>query len=196
MSGKRTDPPSGLAHSQRRTIVLIGLRGSGKTTVGRILADLLDGQCIDADEVIQREAGRQTRRACRSISEIFKLEGEEGFRRREREVIAKIALSPPAVVSVGGGAVLDEANAEVLTKIATVVWLTAPAQVLWERISADPKTAGSRPSLTDLSGVAELEQLATQRFESYERLASQVIDTEGLSPSQVAQAILENLGDT
>lgn len=177
MSGK----PAG---SPRRTIALIGLRGSGKTTVGRILADLLDGQCIDVDEVIQGESEL-------SISEIFEREGEEGFRQREREVIAKIASSPPAVVSVGGGAVLDEANAEVLAKMATVVWLTAPAQVLWERISADPKTAGSRPSLTDLSGVAELEQLATQRRTSYERLADLVMDTEGLSPSQVAQAILD-----
>lgn len=172
--------------SRRRTIALIGLRGSGKTTVGRILAGLLGGECIDADEVIQRESKL-------SISNIFEREGEEGFRRREREVIAKIASSPPAVVSVGGGAVLDEANAQVLASIATVVWLTAPAQVLWERISADPSSAGSRPSLTDLSGVAELEQLATQRHASYERAADLAVDTEGLSQSQVAQTILDIL---
>ena len=66
--------------------------------------------CIDADEVIQRELKL-------SIREIFEREGEEGFRRREREVIAKIASSPPAVMSVGGGAVLDKANVEVLAKI-------------------------------------------------------------------------------
>lgn len=181
MSGEQAEP-------QRRTIALIGLRGSGKTTVGRILADLLDGRCIDADEVIQRESGLSIRR-------MFEREGEEGFRRRERAVIARITLSPPAVMSVGGGAVLDESNRKAITEVATVVWLTAPAQVLWERISADPTTAASRPSLTDLTGVAELEQLATQRREKYESVADLVINTDGLSPPQVAQAIIQRLAD-
>lgn len=173
---------------QPRTIALIGLRGSGKTTVGRILADLLDAECIDADELIQRESGL-------SISEIFEHEGEEGFRRREREVIARIASSPPAVVSVGGGAVLDASNRKALAEVATVVWLTAPTQVLWERISTDPKTAESRPSLTDLSGVAELERLGAQRGEKYKEAADLVIDTGALSPRQVAQAIIDKLGE-
>ena len=188
MSAERAQP-------QRRTIALIGLRGSGKTTVGRILADLLHGQCVDVDEVILRESGRPRHgRACGSIREIFEIEGEEGFRRRERDAIAAITVSPPAVMSVGGGAVLDESNRNALARVATVVWLTAPAQVLWERVSSDPATVDSRPPLSELNGLAELEKLATQRRETYEESADLVVDTEGRSPSQVARAIIEGLG--
>ena len=181
MSGNQTG-------NGRRTIALIGLRGSGKTTVGRMLADLVDGEWVDVDEVIQRESGL-------SISTIFETEGEAGFRRREREAIAQIASSPPAVVSVGGGAVLDVANAKVLKSMATVVWLTAPPSVLWKRISTDSHGLDSRPPLTDLDGLAEMEELERCRRLVYETMADFVIDTEGRSPSQVARAILAKLDE-
>lgn len=169
-----------------RSIVLIGLRGSGKTTVGRILAEQLGGACVDSDEVIQRESGK-------SIAEIFEQEGEAGFRQRERDAVVRIVDHPPQVISIGGGAVLDESNAKSLASVGTIVWLIAPASELWKRIQRDASTTTSRPPLTDLDGVAELEQLAVSRSPTYERVADIVIDTSEQSPRQVARAIMDKL---
>ncbi len=163
-------------------IALIGLRGCGKSTVGRKLAELLDGDCIDTDDFIVQQAGR-------SISTIFQEEGEAGFRRRERDAVAHVAANKPAVISVGGGAVLDEENIRVLKKAAVLVWLTAPADVLWRRIASDQATADSRPPLTDLEGPEELEHLLTERSPIYEQAADVVIDTQQSTPLEVVLEI-------
>ena len=138
--------------SGQRSVVLIGLRGSGKSSVGCELAALLGGECVDTDERVVQAAGR-------SIAEIFGGEGESGFRRREQEAIERVAAERPAVVAVGGGAVLIDANVARLRSIGDVVWLTAPVDVLWQRISSDADTRASRPPLTSLAGPAELERL-------------------------------------
>ncbi|MDO8629388.1 MAG: type I 3-dehydroquinate dehydratase, partial [Phycisphaerales bacterium] len=106
-----------------RCVALVGFRGSGKTTVGRTLAEFLGGDCIDTDDLIVKAAGR-------TIADIFADEGEAGFRQREAEVIRWVVATPPAVLSVGGGAVLDERNVQALRSVAAIVWLTAPASVL------------------------------------------------------------------
>ena len=175
--------------SPKRSIALIGLRGSGKTTVGRILGERLGVETDDIDAIIERESGQ-------TIAEIFAKEGEAGFRQREREAIARTVTRPPAVISVGGGAVLDKSNATALAQVATIVWLTAPSGILWARISKDPTTPTSRPPLTSLDGMAELEKLAKERSPIYERLADLVIETEELTPKQVAEAIAAKLCDT
>ncbi len=168
----------------KQVIALIGLRGSGKSTVGCALADLLGGECVDTDERITHEAGR-------SIADIFADEGEDGFRRREREAVAQILASPPAVISVGGGAVLDEGTARHLKSVATVVWLVAPAQLLWKRISADDKTPRSRPPLADRSGPAGLQQLLDERAATYEYVADFVVNTTEESPRNIAETIAQ-----
>ena len=171
----------------RATIALIGLRGCGKSTVGRQLAELLGGECVDTDEVLVRLAGK-------SVAAIFADEGEAGFRRREREVIAQIVAAPPKVVSVGGGAVLDERNVEALRRVATLVWLTAPVEVLWQRVSADRNTVTSRPALTDRPGLKELEHLLAVRSAVYRRAADLIVDTAGRTPFQATEAIVMKCG--
>lgn len=172
---------NGVEHS-KPCIALIGLRGCGKSTVGRKLAELIGGACVDTDEFIVEQAGK-------SISAIFQEEGEAGFRRRERDAVAQVAASAPAVISVGGGAVLDEENVRVLKQVSVLVWLTAPADVLRRRISSDQATADCRPALTDQGACKELEHLLLERAPFYEQASDLVIDTEQSTPLEVARAI-------
>jgi shikimate kinase len=173
--------------SGKRSIALIGMRGCGKSTVGQHLAKLLGGECADTDEVVAQQAGQ-------SIADIFVNEGEAGFRRRERHAIGHIVANPPAVIAVGGGAVLDDRNVEALRRVATVVWLTAPAGVLWERISSDDATKASRPPLTDRPGLAEVERLLSWRSPVYQRAADVALDTSGDTPEGIARDLATQLG--
>jgi shikimate kinase len=175
--------------SQTRPVALIGFRGSGKSTVGRELATLLKGRFVDTDDVIATQTGK-------SITAIFHDEGEDGFRRREREVIRQIVGSPPPFIGVGGGAVVDWPIVEALKKVATLVWLTARAEVLWERIAQDAATPETRPALTGLSGLQEVEQLLIQRTPYYQRAADIIIDTAQAKPRDIAVKITERLGLT
>jgi shikimate kinase len=172
MTGDDTD-------NKNRCIALIGFRGCGKTTVGREIAKLIGGTHVDTDEVIAERAGHL-------IADIFETEGEAGFRRREADVVAQVFASPPDVVSVGGGAVLDEANIATIRAAATVVWLTAPPEVLFERISADPSTDATRPPLTDRPGLDEVKRLLAERNPLYARMADHMVDTSGRAPDEVA----------
>lgn len=167
----------------QNSIALIGMRGSGKSVVGRILSDLLGVQYIDTDEVVVQNVGK-------TIAEIFDREGESGFRKFECNVIQKISADPLVIISVGGGAILDEKNVQHLRSIATIVFLTAEADVLWQRISSDSKTSQTRPALTNLSGLDEMKQLLKDRSLQYEQACIYTVDTTNKSPDQIAQEIL------
>ena len=169
-------------HTPRGCVALIGFRGSGKSVVGRALAELLGGCLVDTDDEIVKRAGK-------SIAEIFADEGEATFRRMERETVMRVMADGPAVVSVGGGAVLDPVNVKALRDAAVVVWLTAPAEVLWGRIASDPQTKASRPALTESSGIEEVERLLTQRTPLYESASDLTVETSGISPVEVAKSI-------
>lgn len=109
-------------------VYLIGFRGSGKTTVGQQLAGRLGLSAIDSDDLIEQAAGA-------SIREIFEREGEAGFRDREQAVVEQLASaaeSAPRVVSLGGGAILREANRQQLAASGVCVWLTASPEKLVE----------------------------------------------------------------
>ena len=170
-------------------VALIGYRGSGKSVVGHELARLLGGDLKDTDEGVVDRAGR-------SIAEIFEAEGEAGFRRREAEAIAQVVKAKPMVISVGGGAVLDEGNVARLKAVARIVWLTAPPEVLWARIDTDHTTAASRPSLTGLGGLEEVQRVLAERRARYRQAADLAIDTNGKTPDQVAREIAEVLNLT
>ena len=172
---------------QPKCIALIGPRGCGKTTVGRALARLLDGECVDTDE-------RIAERESRSITDVFVTEGETGFRRRECEAIREVVQAPPAVISVGGGAVLNEQNVDALRAVATVVWLRAPAETLYQRISTDPATLGSRPRLTDQAGVDEVRRLLAERAPLYQRASHFQIETVDRDPKEIAEEIVRRAG--
>ena len=110
----------------KKTVVLVGIMGAGKTTVGKILADTIGMQFIDADQEIERAAG------C-TITDIFERYGEEEFRRGEERVISRILAGDPCVLATGGGAFMSEAT-RLLIKNATSVWLRVSFEVLAKRL--------------------------------------------------------------
>ena len=168
-------------------IALIGYRGCGKSAVAVALAERLGCTRVDTDELVGARAGH-------SIADIFEAEGEPRFRAYEVEVIAEIAQQPPGVIAVGGGAVLNGRNVESLQAVATLVWLTAPAEVLWQRIRADEASSANRPALTDSPGLEEVRRVLAKRTALYAQSADLVIDTTDLSPQQVAAEIVHQLG--
>lgn len=164
-------------------ILLVGPRGSGKSTVGPALARLLGWGFADADELVESSAGK-------SIADIFKAEGEPGFRDRESAALAEVCAKPNHVVATGGGVVLREANRELLKRSGFVAWLTVTPDVAFSRMTADPTTAGRRPNLTAAGGLAELRELIAAREPLYRAVADFTCDTAGRSPDEAAAAIL------
>jgi shikimate kinase len=151
-----------------RDIVLVGLPGVGKTSVGRRLAKELQRPFADADEQIELRAGR-------TIPQIFRDEGEDTFRRLETEMLEDLLGRPrPLVIAAGGGAVEREANQELLRKHAVVVWLRASPAFLAER--TDP---AHRPLLA-ADPAAALARLEARRTPQYAEVADLVVDIEPL----------------
>jgi len=163
-------------------LVLIGYRGTGKSSVARLLAAALQWESFDADIEIERQAGKSIRR-------IFAEDGEPRFRDWESQVVAELATRRQAVLALGGGAVLRESNRQALTE-ATVVWLTADAQTLHARITADLATSERRPHLTAVGGKDEIDQLLQQRDPIYRCCADYTVDTVSKTPHQVAEEIV------
>lgn len=166
-----------------RPIALIGMRGAGKSTVGRLLAAKTHGTFLDTDELVVLHAGR-------TIAQIFAEEGEAGFRAREADALRMAVGTPPRVLSVGGGAVLMPQNREILRRNFYVIWLTAPADELWRRIAADPHSGPSRPPLTTGDPRAEITRLLENREHLYSEIADLKIDTTGSTPEQLVELIL------
>jgi len=175
--------PNGSAGAPR--IFLIGPRGSGKTTVARLLAERLGWAWVDADDVLEARHGK-------SVRAIFAEEGEAGFRDREAAVLAELCRRERHVLATGGGVVLREANRELLRRSARVVWLTADAETLWGRLRADASTAERRPALAG-GGLEEVVEVLRAREPLYRACADLTVETAGLSPMAVAEEILRRL---
>lgn len=173
-----------MANSSRSLIFLIGYRGTGKTTVGRALAERLGWEFRDADAEL--EAGAEM-----TIAEIFVAEGEPGFRDRESRTLAELSAGANRVIATGGGVILRPQNREILRASGFVAWLTASPEVLWERINADTTTAARRPNLTASGGLDEVVRLLAIREPLYREVADGVVPTEGKSPEAVAADILQ-----
>jgi shikimate kinase len=166
----------------RRHLVLVGLMGAGKTTVGERCADRLARPFVDTDDVVEAMARR-------TVQELFAEGGEATFRALERDAVRDAIASPAAaVIACGGGAVLDPENRRRLREAGVVVWLRAAPAVLAERVDAD---GVERPLLTSRSAVTALERLAVVRAGAYEAVADAVVDTDGRTVDQVADAVLE-----
>jgi shikimate kinase len=163
-------------------IFLIGYRGSGKTTVGAVLARRLGWPFVDADAEIE---GRHRT----TIRDIFAAEGEAGFRDREAAILADLCTRKDTVIATGGGIVLREENRKLLKRHGFVAWLTADPTTLQSRIHADPTTAARRPALAG-GGLAEIEQLLALREPLYRACADLEVPAGALSPEQAADAIL------
>lgn len=150
--------------------------------MGPLLAKRFGWDYMDLDAEIVKEAGR-------SIQEIFATEGEEGFRNRERTACQRLRKVKRHVVAMGGGVLLDSENRNLLKRIGKIIWLRAPAAVLWSRINKDPRTVSNRPNLTPEGGLAELESTLAEREPQYQAAAHHIIDTMTISPTEVAEAI-------
>lgn len=166
-------------------IFLVGYRGSGKTTVAAALAKELAWKWLDADAELER-------RQKKTIKEIFAEQGEGPFRDYESTVLADLARFDRHVLALGGGVVLREENRNVLKSRGKVVWLRAPAEVLWDRIQADATTAERRPNLTAQGGIAEIRTLLAAREPIYTAVADVTIAA-NQPPDRIAREIIAEL---
>jgi shikimate kinase/rhodanese-related sulfurtransferase len=160
--------------SRAERIALIGYRGSGKSTVARLLAERLGWTWLDADTVLEQRAG------C-SIRELFATEGEAGFRLREAAILAELCAIPQLVLATGGGVILREDNRERLRKSAWVVWLEAEAETLWQRLASDPASGARRPALTAAASNSLDEIRAVMQFREplYRQCADAIVPANG-----------------
>lgn len=163
-------------------VTLIGLMGAGKSKVGRYAALVLDRRFVDTDRLVERAARR-------TVSDIFATEGEEAFRRRERDAVATATATPGAVVSVGGGAVLDERNVACIRAAGPVVWLYAEPETLALRLRRS-MLRGDRPLLADGDPVEILRGMLEERRAAYEAAATDVLRTDGLAVDQSTQLLV------
>jgi shikimate kinase len=162
-----------------RNIVLVGMRGSGKSAVGAVLAERLGRHFNDTDEMLEDWEGL-------SIAKVFQAYGEAYFRDVESRVIAEITQRGAKVIATGGGAVLRAVNVAALRRSGLVVWLRAEPDVLRVRLAG---RTGNRPSLTGADPLDEIAVVAAERAEQYTASADHVIDTDTLTPTEVADAI-------
>lgn len=152
-------------------LVLVGFMATGKSTVGRALAQALGRPLFDTDAVVERMAGM-------SIPEVFAARGEAAFRALERQAVQQVAARAGQVVATGGGVVLSPDNIRALRETGRIVWLTAPAEVILERVSRDD--AGGtvkRPLLAGPDPLGTIVRLLEQRQQLYSGAADLVVDT-------------------
>ncbi len=147
-------------------IILIGPMGAGKTTIGRQIARVLGFDFFDSDREIEERTGV-------TIPLIFELEGEDGFRRREIDVIAELSRKKNIVLATGGGAVLKQENQQALKSSGTVVYLRAGIDDLLERTSKDK----NRPLLQTDNPRKKLESILIEREPIYRELADIILET-------------------
>jgi shikimate kinase len=163
-------------------IYLVGLMGAGKTTVGRTLSRRLAKSFHDSDHEIEQRTGVQVR-------VIFEIEGEQGFRRREVEAVARLTGLENVVLATGGGAVLDPVNRQNLKTRGCVVYLHARPAELAKRVSRDR----SRPLLQGSDPRARLEQLYQVRDPLYREVADLIIDTGRQSVNSLVEHLISRL---
>lgn len=161
-----------------KTIVLIGMMGSGKTTIGKLLGEKLTLRSIDIDVIVEQNEKR-------TVSEIFQNEGEKYFRNIERETIKKNFTNKDLIISLGGGAFEDQLTQELLLKNSTVIYLKTSPNVILERI----KNNTNRPLLKNQMTVEKIQSIILQRQKNYE-LANITILTDNKNPDKIVEEIL------
>jgi len=166
--------------SDRRIVnlALIGFMGTGKTSVGRLIAEQLHFDYLDTDETIQSHTGR-------TIADIFKTDGEPAFRALEQKMVAELASRTNMVIATGGGLPTDPANLASLKTHALVVCLWASPEKIWERV----RNQSHRPLLHDPDPQKKIRELLAAR-EPFYRQADVLLNTELRSVREVAQQIV------
>jgi shikimate kinase len=162
-------------------IVLIGFMATGKTTVGKRLAQRLDLEFMDLDDLIEERAGL-------SIKEIFARHGEPGFRKMESEALAAISPGRPRVLATGGGVVLDTVNRHALRKLGLVIHLRARPEVILRRAENERH----RPLLETGDRAERIVRLLAERAPLY-AMADVEVDTSGMSIEEIVEMILQHV---
>ncbi len=157
---------------------LVGMMGSGKTAVGRRLAERVGEGFADTDHLIEEETGM-------TISQIWEVEGEAGFRHRERMAVASLAGQARLVVASGGGAVIDPANVLRMRSSGRVIWLDARPSTLADRVGS----TGDRPLLADSELIPRLLELLNQRRLLYLAAAHFRVSTDSRTIDEVADEV-------
>jgi shikimate kinase len=163
-------------------IFLVGMMGAGKTTIGRALAQRLRLDFVDTDKMLVERTGVP-------VATIFEVEGESGFRKRESEILAEVAMREGCLVATGGGAILSAGNRELMRRRGTVIYLRSRLEHLWERTRHD----ASRPLLATADPRATLQTLLLQRDPLYTEAAHLVVDSGSQSAATLLSRILAAL---
>jgi len=161
-------------------LVFTGFMGTGKSKTGKVVAERLNRSFFDTDTLVEKKTGL-------SVCEIFEKFGESGFRRLEAGVIKEVSQKDSAVISCGGGTVLDSGNIACLKKKGIIINLYASPEVIYGRL----KNGDSRPLLKCGDPLAEIRWLLSLRKSFYED-CNFAFNTDGLTPSEVADIILDN----
>ncbi len=166
-----------------RNIVLIGLMGCGKTTIGRKLQTLLGYPLIDTDHLIEEKARM-------SVADIFARRGEQLFRELESAVLHELSApgTPRRIIATGGGIIGRKHNRKLLSKLGYVVWLQAPVDVILQRTARNR----DRPLLHTDDPRAKIEKLLAERSPLYHEIADLELETAGLETEEIACGILES----
>lgn len=166
----------------KSSIALIGFMGTGKTAVGKLLAEKTGKEFLELDALIEQRAGM-------TIAEIFRREGEISFREKEIAAVKDVTGRGNTVVACGGGVVLNTINTDRLRTVCHIVCLTASAAVIARRCAGD----SARPLLAGENRLATIKRLLAYRRPFYERAADITVATSRLSPAGVVQSILRKL---
>jgi shikimate kinase len=161
-------------------IALIGFMGTGKTVVGKLLAEKLGKSFVELDAEIEKKAGK-------TVAAIFREDGEASFRKMESQITAAVSALKNTVVACGGGIVLDKANIFRLQQEYVIVCLSAAPGDIVKRVSAEQ---GKRPLLEAADKDKAVRELLAARRPLYEQAAEITIDTSGIRPPQVVQKII------
>ena len=178
------DSQIGPDYRLRRTIVLVGMMGSGKTAIGKALAARLAVPFLDSDAAIEEAAAL-------TIAEIFERDGERFFRKREAEVIDRLLGEPPCILSTGGGAFLTDSVRNAIAEKALALWLDADVDILWERV----KHKDTRPLLRTADPRQSLVNIFEARVPVYAQAGLRTEITAESSIEQTTDRVLQTLLD-
>ena len=169
--------------STEKNLYLTGYRGTGKSTVGRRLAERLETQCIDLDDVVEAVAGK-------SIREIFEQGGEESFRDFESSALVEVSSQDGVVISLGGGAILRPENRKRISSRGFCFWLDAQPETILKRLRGDASSEQRRPALTDLNELEEIRAMLTSRQKFYSEVSSYRINVTDRGIGGITEEIL------
>ena len=164
-------------------IILIGYRCTGKTSVGKQLAEEMKVPFYDTDILIVDRIGK-------TIKEWVEEKGWESFRQEEKTVIQEISSLETAVIALGGGAVLDPENRELIKRNGMIFWLTADVQTIMERMNADPNNKDMRPHLSKKDWESEIQATLAERFPIYEQMADLTVNTTRITVEEITEKII------